>query len=121
MRHSAEYLAHLQSPEWRAVRARILSRARGVCEECETAPATEVHHLTYERLGHELDSDLQALCRPCHALADEVREHDAPRKRYERGLRTYASKRWGEDALDTGDPDQMEDAFDAWLERKIEQ
>lgn len=26
----------------------------------------EVHHLTYERRGHELDSDLVALCWGCH-------------------------------------------------------
>ena len=30
----------------------------------------QVHHLTYERLGEELDSDLQALCKPCHNLAE---------------------------------------------------
>jgi hypothetical protein len=28
----------------------------------------EVHHLSYDRIGNELDSDLAAACRPCHAL-----------------------------------------------------
>ena len=31
-----------------------------------TNEATDVHHLTYERLGKERLDDLQALCRKCH-------------------------------------------------------
>ena len=40
---------------------------RPTCENdgC-TNEATDVHHLTYERLGKERLDDLQALCRKCH-------------------------------------------------------
>lgn len=44
------------------------------CEGCgkKIDPVThekitlQVHHLTYERLGHELDGDLLAVCVECH-------------------------------------------------------
>lgn len=36
-----------------------------VCVFCK-APAEEVHHVTYERYGHELNEDLRSLCRRCH-------------------------------------------------------
>jgi 5-methylcytosine-specific restriction endonuclease McrA len=55
----------LKSPEWAATRAVALKRAGGRCERCG-APAREVHHLTYERVGAERPEDLQALCAPCH-------------------------------------------------------
>jgi HNH endonuclease len=32
------------------------------------APQFHVHHLSYERLGHESDDDLELLCSPCHNL-----------------------------------------------------
>ena len=40
---------------------------RPICENdgC-TNEATDVHHLTYERIGKEWLDDLQALCRKCH-------------------------------------------------------
>jgi predicted HNH restriction endonuclease len=46
------------------------------CEICGQSSAAvrfdkfwlEVHHLTYERIGDELDSDLMAVCNRCHAL-----------------------------------------------------
>lgn len=37
----------------------------GTRNDCELQQL-EVHHLTYERRGHELDSDLLALCWGCH-------------------------------------------------------
>ena len=38
------------------------------CRACG-ATTVDLHHKTYERLGCELLSDLQALCRDCHATA----------------------------------------------------
>ncbi len=61
------YWAYLSSPYWRGRRGEIMNRARGICEKCEAATATEVHHLTYLRIFNELPTDLVALCRPCHA------------------------------------------------------
>ncbi len=61
-----EYDAYLGSPEWRARREKILVRSKRICEMCGSEPATDVHHLTYERVGEELDTDLLGLCRGCH-------------------------------------------------------
>jgi len=74
-RFSDEYLALLKSPRWLyEVRPRIIERAKGFCERCpRRTDVFEVHHLNYDRLGRELDSDLQAVCPPCHPEADAER------------------------------------------------
>ena len=91
----AGYLPGLESPEiaagmrrWRdryddrlrradwleEIRPRIIERARGRCERCKCRTDDwEVHHLNYDRLGCERDSDLQALCPACHPAADAER------------------------------------------------
>lgn len=61
-----DYQAYLMSPEWRVNRQPALDRAKGICERCHKAAVRNVHHLTYERVGHELPEDLIALCRSCH-------------------------------------------------------
>lgn len=72
-----------------------------------------MHHLTYDRLGNEQDSDLQALCKPCHKIADQERvAHDV----YYNGFETYAAKRWG-DHIDYYE-EWMYNEFDEWLDRK---
>ncbi len=85
--HSAEYKAHLRSPEWRAIRRAALERAGFRCEFCNRAKAPgrplQVHHRTYERLGHELPGDLTVLCGGrggCHAAADRQRRLAAGRR-----------------------------------------
>lgn len=61
------YNNYLKSTHWRTLRIKVLKRAGGECEKkgCGRKP-TQVHHLTYKRLGHEKLTDLQALCVPCH-------------------------------------------------------
>lgn len=49
-----EYEIYLGSFEWKVRRDAILRRCSHVCEECGNNPATQVHHLTYERVGEEL-------------------------------------------------------------------
>lgn len=71
----AKYLAYLRSPEWRRRRNAILQRADGWCERCGHVRATEVHHLTYVRLGDERPDDLLALCAFCHRA-----EHGKPER-----------------------------------------
>lgn len=62
-----EYQGYLQSGHWFKTRSRIILRAAGKCERCHTANTRlEVHHLTYARRGHELDTDLVAICPTCH-------------------------------------------------------
>jgi 5-methylcytosine-specific restriction endonuclease McrA len=64
-----QYSDYLKSPEWRARRYLVLQRANGVCEGCESAPATHVHHLNYQHVGDELLFELVAICQPCHQKA----------------------------------------------------
>lgn len=58
----AEYLA---SFAWTYKRQQALDRDEGKCRGCG-APATEVHHLTYKRVGFEDLDDLLSVCRACH-------------------------------------------------------
>lgn len=61
------YDDYLQSSAWREIRTRVLRRAQGTCEGCLHRPATQVHHLTYERAGNEMCFDLVAICVNCHS------------------------------------------------------
>jgi len=65
------YTKYLLSPEWAMLRSKVFQRviARdgvGVCEGCREQIATQVHHLTYEHVGHEFLWELVAICEDCH-------------------------------------------------------
>lgn len=60
------YREYLHTKWWRTKRSTILDMALGRCEVCTLAKATQVHHVTYVRLGEELDEDLVAICGKCH-------------------------------------------------------
>lgn len=71
------YRAYLESPEWAALRARVIARDRGICQHCfRPARRQEIHHLTYVRVGHELLEDLVLLCDLCHAKRHQAQELD---------------------------------------------
>jgi len=61
---------YLRSEHWQEVRRKKLKQAGYKCEACGQKVKLDIHHLTYERLGKERLSDLQALCRPCHRKAE---------------------------------------------------
>lgn len=61
-----KYEAHLESDKWHMIRRRVFARSRGDCEGCGLRKATQVHHLTYTRLGDEMLFDLVAICDECH-------------------------------------------------------
>lgn len=42
------------------------------CAACGGASQIDVHHLTYQHLGAERDSELVALCRGCHDQAHYI-------------------------------------------------
>jgi 5-methylcytosine-specific restriction endonuclease McrA len=69
-----DYNAYLLTPDWRARRLAVLRRANGTCEGCGQQAATQVHHLTYERIGCEMLFDLVALCDACHHALHPDRE-----------------------------------------------
>ena len=60
------YLWYLGTDFWRAKRQEAMARANWVCQRCHKRLATQVHHLTYERVFNELASDLLPVCSTCH-------------------------------------------------------
>lgn len=60
------YEAHLASAKWKSLRRRAIEREGGLCQGCRLVDGIEVHHMTYDRLGDELLTDLVLFCIPCH-------------------------------------------------------
>lgn len=61
-----DYDKYIQSPEWKRRRVDILRRDKYRCRVCREGDRLDVHHLNYDRLGKERNSDLASLCRQCH-------------------------------------------------------
>lgn len=61
-----KYDIYLHSDEWRSRRMVAIEKAGYRCQICGSALNLEVHHITYDRLGHEADDDLIAVCKKCH-------------------------------------------------------
>jgi len=59
------YAAYIDSPQWKK-KARKIKRKRNRCEVCGCRDRLQVHHLNYDRLGHERPDDLLVLCEDCH-------------------------------------------------------
>lgn len=60
---------YLQTPRWKNLADRKRESAGYKCEKCGDSPGPgmlDVHHKTYDRLGHERWADLEVLCRSCH-------------------------------------------------------
>lgn len=66
LRPGENYADYLLTPRWQMTRLRALIRAGRKCQLCSSRERLNVHHNTYERLGHEADTDLFVLCKPCH-------------------------------------------------------
>jgi 5-methylcytosine-specific restriction endonuclease McrA len=75
---------------WKVVRQCCMENAKYICQAkttCVTGVpircsrrATEAHHLTYIRLGHELPEDLMAVCDSCHrAMHNRTAKRELPR------------------------------------------
>ena len=67
------YTDYLNSEQWLQKRHAVLIRARGICQGCGMAKATQVHHLTYSRVGREMLFDLVAVCDACHETIHDKR------------------------------------------------
>jgi len=79
---AADHAEYLASTLWQKVRAPIIARAAGHCEECQRPTKhLQVHHLTYARSGgDELPTDLKAICRRCHLNAHNLTRKGNKRK-----------------------------------------
>jgi 5-methylcytosine-specific restriction endonuclease McrA len=115
-----KYENHLKSARWKNIR-RDLFRMRGAkCEVCSMpSPSLEVHHLTYDRLGKELATDLKIVCQQCHKDEDRKREMAVASKRearrYSSAFDTWFFKKTGMDSFYANECDW--DDFERWLDR----
>jgi hypothetical protein len=98
-----DYHEYLASREWAALRERVRERSGNRCERCFNAPQHAVHHLTYERAGHEELTDLMAICNPCHEFLSARSDRD-PRITYcslcEAGEVEDAGEEWCPSCID---------------------
>jgi 5-methylcytosine-specific restriction endonuclease McrA len=85
------YNAYLDSKEWAAFRLYALDWHGRRCAKCrrkerklEPFEWLEIDHLTYERVGRELVTDVQVLCNTCHR---KKTRQDRRRRRVRRWLR----------------------------------
>jgi hypothetical protein len=60
-----EYAEYLRTPHWRRFRKTAAKKLERVCP-CGARTALDLHHMTYERIGHERLTDVAWLCRDCH-------------------------------------------------------
>lgn len=56
---------YLRSEIWRNKRQIILKRDKNKCVCCDS-PASDIHHITYDRIYKENFEDLISVCRSCH-------------------------------------------------------
>lgn len=66
---SVRYDRYIRSERWRAKRVSFIAARGKRCERCKRGrrASLQVHHKTYERLGHERLEDVEVLCQRCHA------------------------------------------------------
>lgn len=68
------YREYLKTPQWKIKRGKRLDIDGHACVLCRSTEHLEVHHLSYDRLGHEPLFDLRTLCHDCHeAVTDAER------------------------------------------------
>ena len=66
----ATWQRYLRSKAWAAKRLEAIIKAGFRCHACGRkqfdTSKLQVHHLSYDHLGAELDSDLEVMCERCH-------------------------------------------------------
>ncbi len=118
------YKALLSSPAWRKRRRELIIKADFRCVRCKRQTpdftAFEINHRTYERLGRELDADLEVVCKGCHPDADAERaarsKARARRALYDARVDGFARKL--EERGEFVSPEDAEERYEAWRERK---
>ena len=60
------YKEYLKSSAWGYLKNLVLKAAEHRCRLCNSDKRLQVHHRTYERIGHERIADLFVLCENCH-------------------------------------------------------
>lgn len=88
-----EYQRYLHSWRWRIIRAVVLALNCRRCAMCDRL-ATEVHHRSYDRIGHERLTDLTPVCSECHRQFHNARRNkqsaNPRRRRYHRSADVFS-------------------------------
>lgn len=92
---NVQYEEYIQSPEWRERAEKIRAEYDNKCYICGSSNNLHIHHISYKRLGSEIDRDVVCLCRDCHMKVHEIK--DAVRDIYGEGL--YALDKWRDEML----------------------
>ena len=130
-KHSHEYAAALASTHWKELIKIALARSNATCESCRRSPFDSMkpihlslHHLTYERLEKELETDVILLCEDCHKAADARRAQETAMQRsarlYHARVNGWATKVYGEDWHEHQDENSVYERFDRWAEHQEE-
>lgn len=72
-----EYEAYLHSAQWQKIRSERLRVDNFKCQKCGRPFDLQVHHLIYDRIGHEDINDLITLCKNCHAQIEKTKKEYA--------------------------------------------
>ena len=90
------YDKYLKTDHWRLLRKTIAERDKYTCRLCEGVFKNKfhIHHLTYERIGNELLTDLIFYCETCHNSVHGGKKVAPiiPRKSHEEELRKIISR-----------------------------
>lgn len=76
-KHRITYQEYLNSPHWIRKRREFWESKlhAGRCCACGDTNRLNVHHKTYENIGHETLEDFCLLCRECHKAAHEIADN----------------------------------------------
>lgn len=71
----SRYKNYLSSYYWHEVKRAVKLRDRFTCQDCGRRSDIEVHHLTYENRGREMEhlGDLVCLCERCHEKRHKIK------------------------------------------------
>lgn len=73
-----DYRDYIQSTDWKVRRSKKIRAVGCQCEYpdgCSETDHLEVHHISYENLGNELDEDLMVLCHYHHRVIEYKKKY----------------------------------------------
>ena len=68
------YIDYLKTSDWKMRSQSIKEKWGFTCAICNRGGRLDLHHRTYERLGHEHFTDVIPLCIECHKKFHEIEE-----------------------------------------------
>lgn len=68
MKYNKLYQDYLKTDKWKLISQTCKDLANNKCSKCESTKILQAHHLNYDNVGDEKQSDLQCLCTECHNI-----------------------------------------------------